>query len=60
MGYVVHQVVQLVSAEEFYQSTLFADEDVLVPGIGSDKGLAAGGLVDPLDKADLFKFSRVR
>ncbi len=55
VSYVAHQVIQLVSAKEFNHPTIFADKDVIMPDIRSNKPLAARRLVDPLDQSDLLK-----
>jgi hypothetical protein len=55
LSHIAYQAIQLVSAEVFHQSAILADEDVVVPGIRSDKTLTTGWLVDPLDQANLFE-----
>jgi hypothetical protein len=55
LSHIAYQAIQLVSAEVFHQSAIFADEDVVVLGICSDKALATGWLVDPLNQTDLFE-----
>ena len=55
LSHIAYQAIQLVSTEVFHQSAILADEDVVVSGIRSDKALATGWLVNPLDQADLFE-----